>query len=154
MQCRAFTRSASILPSILVSLPLLGLAGCGEEAVGRPREAISGTVTLDGRPLPDGMIQLIPTSAREGTVGGAAVKDGKFSIKRQEGLAPGEYRVVINSRGESGGAATHPDEAPGLVEPSDTPRDLIPARYNTDSILKAEIKTGAPNTFDFPLKSK
>jgi hypothetical protein len=154
MQRRESTRSASIVPSTLVLLPLLGFAGCGEEAVGPPREAVSGTVSLDGRPLPDGVIQLIPTSAREGTMGGASVKDGRFSIKRHEGLAPGGYRVVIHSSVGGGDASRILDEAPGLLSSSDSPRDLIPAQYNTNSTLKAEIKAGTANTLDFSLKSK
>jgi hypothetical protein len=151
---REYTRSASILPSSLIALQLLGFAGCGDDAGGPPREALSGTVNLDGRPLPDGVIQLIPTSAREGTVGGASIKDGTFSIDRREGLAPGEYRVVINSRAGGGSPARTPDEAPGLLEASDSARDLIPAQYNTNSTLKAVIKAGTPNAIEISLKSK
>ncbi|HEY2158312.1 MAG TPA: hypothetical protein VGH33_21965 [Isosphaeraceae bacterium] len=154
MKRRASRRSATILPSALVAVQLLNFAGCGGETDGRPREAISGTVSLDGRPLPDGSIQWIPASAREGTVGGAPVKDGKFSINRQEGLAPGAYRVVISSGGGGGGASGTPGEAPGLLDAANTPKDLIPARYNTKSTLKAEVKVGDPNTFDFPLTSR
>lgn len=153
MHRRSFAKTASFLPSALLLLPLLGLAGCGGEADDDKREAVSGSVSLDGRPLAEGTIQLIPTSAREGTVAGSAIKDGKFSIGRREGLAPGEYRVVIN--GKSGGeAARIPDEPPGLVGATDASKDPVPARYNANSSLKAEIKAKASNTLEFVLKSK
>ncbi|MDR3635646.1 MAG: carboxypeptidase-like regulatory domain-containing protein [Isosphaeraceae bacterium] len=147
-------RSALNLPSAIVVLQLLSLAGCSGESDGLPREPISGTVSLDGQPLADGIIQLIPASRQEGTAGGAVVKDGKFSIERRKGLAPGAYRVVISSSLSRGEAAETPGEAPGPVKPSDTPKDLIPSRYNAKSTLKAEVKPGVSNTFDFPLKSQ
>ncbi|MDR3632587.1 MAG: hypothetical protein P4L84_02055 [Isosphaeraceae bacterium] len=154
MHRRPFIEFASILPAGLAALLLLTFAGCGEEQDGQPREAVSGTVSLDGQPLPDGMIQWIPSTAREGSVGGAAVKDGKFSIVRQEGLAPGAYRVVINSAAAGGATAPAPDEPPGLLNGPSTSKDVIPPQYNTKSTLKAEIKAGVPNLFDFSLKSK
>jgi hypothetical protein len=154
MQRRAFKRSATLLASALLGLPFLSFAGCGQQTDGPLREAVSGSVSLDGQPLPDGLIQLIPTSAREGTVSGAVVKDGKFSIERQKGLAPGEYRVVINSGGRGGDVPKPLEEAPGLLDASNTPKDLIPPQYNTNSTLKAEVKASAPNTFDFSLKTK
>lgn len=160
MHRRSFPGPASILAlalaPLLVALPLLGLAGCGEQpaADGRTLEALSGTVSLDGAPLPDGMIQWIPTSPRAGTFVGAAIKDGKFSIDRREGLAPGNYRVEINRSVGGADASKLAAEPPGLIETADAPRNLIPARYNTDSTLKAEVKAGTPNTFEFALRSK
>jgi hypothetical protein len=53
---------------------------------------------------------------------------------------------VISS--QSGGAAAT-DEAPG-----DAPvyKERIPAKYNVQSELKAEVKGGAENVFDFKLE--
>jgi hypothetical protein len=151
MHRRAFSRPASILATTLVALSMLGFAGCGEqETDGRNLLALSGTVSLDGEPLPDGMIQWIPTSSREGTFSGAVIKDGKFSIDRKEGLAPGGYRVEINRNVGGADPSKTADGPPGLLEPSDAPKNLIPAKYNTNSILKAELKAGTPNTFEFP----
>jgi hypothetical protein len=127
------------------------LAGCGEDEL--PREAVSGTVTLDGQPLKSGMIQFQPTSAGEATAGGAAIVDGKYSVPKAQGLVPGKYQVMITG-------VTGPPEAPKEQLPGDAPRpvlpakELIPDRYNAKTELTAQVNTGGPNTFPFELSSK
>jgi hypothetical protein len=135
------------------SLCALFLASCGGVQDTLPREAISGTATLDGQPLAHGVLQLFPASQKEGTACGALIEDRKFSIKRAEGPVPGEYVVMINSnQGRAGGGA--PAGAPGPVASSERPKELIPAEYNAQSKLTAVVRAGTPNTLEFALKSK
>ncbi len=140
--------SRIILGLALLCGPLVGCAGSD----GLPREAVSGTVTLDGQPLPDGAIQMIPVDKKDGIAAGAIIKDGKYEIEREKGLVPGQYRVVINS-GQAPAAAPA-DGPPGPVVASDTPKELIPSQYNLESTLTADVKAGTPNSFPFDLKSK
>ena len=132
-----------ILPPMACNAPV-------EDAL--PREAISGTVTLDGQPLPKGTIQFRPASQAEATASGGMIDEGRFALPRGEGLVLGKYRVQIDSR-EDTGAPLAGGELPGApVVSKKKPAALIPARYNTKSELTAEVKSGGPNDFPFDLK--
>jgi hypothetical protein len=149
------SRSVRAVGILRRGLCALLLAGCGGVQDTLPREAVSGTVTLDGQPLARGVLQLFPASQKEGTACGALIEDGKFSIARAEGPVPGEYVVMINSsQGGAGGAGGAPAGAPGPVASSERPKELIPAEYNAQSKLTAVVKAGTPNTLEFALKSK
>jgi hypothetical protein len=147
---------------LLPCLPLIGIAfliaasvtGCGGATDTLPREAISGTVTLDGQALPKGVLQIVPAKQNEGTPCGSLIQDGKFAIARAQGPVPGEYVVMINSNEGGSEASGAPAGAPGPVATADRPKELIPAEYNTSSKLTAQVKAGGPNTFEFALKSK
>jgi len=142
MPARILT-GCGILPAALAVI----FVGCSEDSDGLPRQAISGTVTLEGQPLQDGSIQFLPTSQREVLSGGAVVADGRFSISRREGLTPGDYRVVITSAPSE--TSVRPTEAPGLApEPA---KERIPEKYNRKSTLTAKVEDDGPNTFEFRL---
>jgi hypothetical protein len=51
------------------------VAGCGNS---EGRQPISGTITLKGVPLDNGLIEFFPQEGDTGTRGGAAIKDGKY----------------------------------------------------------------------------
>ncbi len=123
----------------------VALGGCGGAADSLPRQAVSGAVTLDGRPLARGSIQFQPAS-QNGVAAGAEIKDGKYAIPRDQGPIPGEYKVIISSASATAPTPTGP---PGQSPPP--PPDLIPARYNAESTLTATVEADKPNTFDFPL---
>ncbi len=136
----------------LGSLLLVYLAGCGadpQHGDGLARETVSGTVTLDGKPLSKAAIQFVPNdpNAPGGTSG--EIEGGKFVIGSDRGPVAGPYRVIISSQMEVEVDATQP---PG--DPPKPRKDPIPARYNTQSDLSAEVKAGVPNTYDFPLVTK
>jgi hypothetical protein len=119
---------------------LIVWAGCRGTDDGLPREAISGNVTLDGKPLADRYITFT-LAVGQGTQSGGMVKTGRFSVPRDQGPVPGKYAVSINSG--AGGATVSPEDAksgmPGLVTPGKVP-DPIPARYNSGTMLTADVK--------------
>jgi hypothetical protein len=124
-------------------------AGCGgEPADALPREAVSGRVTFEGKPLAAGLIQFQP-AGQEATAGTAPVADGRYAIRKDGGLVPGKYRVAITTPVAEAGPAP---ALPGDEKPP--PREPIPARYNAKSTLAADVAKGGPNTFDFDLKEK
>ena len=133
---------------LLSATLVMTFGGCSGNSDGLPREAVSGTVTLDGQPLPEGLIQFLPSSPKEVMSGGAVIEGGKFSIARNEGLLPGTYRVEISS--STGLEPPPPGEPPGPAK--GTAKDLIPEQYNRKTTLTAEVRAAGPNTFDFPLK--
>ena len=142
--------------ALLTGCLALGGLGCGGEDVDtRPRQAISGEVTLDGKPLEDGELTFDPKSRAEGVPAAGKIVGGHFSIDRNEGPVPGSYFVRINAIDPStvpARAARKPGEPKPFDSPS--PKNLIPLRYNTDTELAAEVKAGSPNTYKFELSSK
>jgi hypothetical protein len=141
-----------VLPALALCLAAIGCSGARDDL---PREAIEGTVTMDGQSLPGGVIQFYPTgeAAKAGVVASnAEIKDGKFSIPREDGLVPGTYKVAIShqevkeveAKGKKNLAAGRKQLGP----------ELIPAKYNKNSDLKQDIKSGGGKGLTFELKSK
>ena len=125
-------------------------AGCsGQDDDGIEREALSGTVTLGGVPLENASIQFVPKNANAGGGTSAEVKGGKFKIPKERGAAVGGYMVLISSATTEDGST---GEAPGI--PPKTKPDPIPKKYNVNSTLSAEVKSGTPNEFKFDLDAK
>jgi hypothetical protein len=136
-----------------VWLVCLLLAGCGS-GDNLPREPVSGTVTLDGKPLERGTISFQPESGLP-TAAAVAISGGQYAMTRAQGLVPGAYRVMISSTPQGGGVASDPKTGrpppPGM--PTPPPKELLQAKYNEKSILTAEVKASATNRFDFELDS-
>jgi hypothetical protein len=129
------------------------LAGCGSPGDNLPREPVSGTVTLDGKPLERGTISFQPDSALP-TAAAVPITAGSYSMARAEGLVPGTYRVLISSTPP---AVVTIDPTTGMPpppgKPTPPPKELLPAKYNASSTLSAEVKAGAANRFDFALET-
>ncbi len=133
---------------LLVAIVLaVALSGCGEVDE-LPRQEVSGTVTLDGKPLEQGVIQFQPTTPEQATAAGATIEAGAYSIARSEGPVPGKYKVTIFSSADD----APEEEMPGGLSPLRTER--IPPEYNLNSTLTADVTEEGPNTFKFELKSK
>jgi hypothetical protein len=112
-------------------------AGCGPSG---PRYFdVSGTVTYNGQPLPIGDIYFVPEEAEYGTDAGK-VKDGQFHFRAKEG----KKRVEIR--------AARP--VPGKKAADGLPyyEVYLPAKYNDQSMLTAEVGPDGPNSFEFKLQ--
>ena len=119
----------------------LMLAGCGSSEPPAPKKyPVSGKVTQDGKPLPEGTI-LFKTIAT-GSVQSLEIKDGEFQGESEAG----ERRIEINAyriiKGDFNGMK-------GEVQES-----LIPARYNVESTLTAKVTAGGTNQFTFEVSSE
>src|SRR5262249_19581338 len=111
------------------ALGILTLGGCGDSDE-LPREPVSGTVTLDGKPLASGLITFQPGGGDVATQGGGAIESGKYAIPRDQGLVPGNYRVSVTNA--SGPSAPQADAlVPG--DPLPPPKEAIPAIYNSQT---------------------
>jgi hypothetical protein len=108
---------------------------------------VTGTVKLDGRPLPRGSIALIPIEGTPGPGGGGGIsKEGKYEINK--GLRPGKYQVEIRSTITTRRMVLN-FAVPNEHVPEEVP--IIPEEYNTGGGLIREAKPG-PNVWDFDLK--
>jgi hypothetical protein len=127
---------------------LAGAVGC-DSGDGLNRQAISGMVTLDGQPLPDGAILFEPATNESGTEVGATIRQGAFAISRKDGPVPGPYRVRIYSS-----SMTQAPPNDGQTERTPRPMvDRLPPRYNTKTELNAVIIAGRANRHRFNLSS-
>jgi hypothetical protein len=77
----------------LMLLASLVAAGCGP----RDRYAISGSVTLEGKPIPAGTITFVPFGAGKPgrTAGFCEIKAGKYATKTGRNPGSGPHRVMI-----------------------------------------------------------
>lgn len=135
---------------------LLVLAGCGGSEVDTRgvRVAADGLVTLDGEMLKMGRIVFITNQGQGEVKASAMIKDGAFSFTKENGPLEGEARVEIHpvqldleefeqTRGED------------ITKKVDITQIDIPAVYNTNSTLTAEVESENDGTlFTFDLKSK
>ena len=74
---------------------MVALAGCSGRG-GPERASVSGSVTLDGQPVTDGLITLYPAGGTNGPSVGGSIQDGRYSIAAAKGPYLGRYRVEIN----------------------------------------------------------
>ncbi len=142
--------------TVLTVSSLIVAAGCGNESDDtRPRQPVAGRVTLDGKPLSMGVIVFDPISKNEGTSSQGKVVDGFFSIARPEGPIPGSYFVRIDAV-DPATLASRAATKPGEVKKFNlsTPKNLIPAHYNTETELEVTVKGNEANEFVFDLSTK
>lgn len=85
-----------ILSFFLFALLVLS-AGCGEN--GPVRYTIRGTIQMpDGKPVPAGEISFEPdaSAGNHGPGSMVQIKDGKYSVSRDQGVVGGKYIVIIS----------------------------------------------------------
>jgi hypothetical protein len=107
-------------------------------------------VTLDGKPLTDGVIRFLSASGADALIVGGAINGGRFEIRAEKGAWPGKYRVEIRASRKTGKKIRER----GMPEPVDELVQYLHARYNNESELTAEVTAAGPNRFEFPLSSR
>lgn len=114
---------------LAVAVAVTCLTGCGQD--GPKRYEISGTVTFQGQPVPEGNISFEPVDGETGG-GYAFIRDGKYDTSQEgRGHLGGNHRVQIT--GFTGQLADpgNPDSgSPALFPPYETTVDL-PTRTET-----------------------
>jgi len=126
---------------------LIGMClGCGSEG-GGDRAAVEGKVTFDGTPVEDGAINFAPAAGTKGPSTGGQIKGGRYSLPAAAGPFVGRHRVEIHAPRPTGKKIANPYKQGETV---DELKDAVPARYNTASTLRGEVKPGR-NTIDFEL---
>jgi len=136
-----------------VALVFCALTGCSD----RPKLAkVKGTVTLDGKLLPNGSITFETTGARPATgkiVNGQIVEVTTFDP--DDGVPVGSHRVAITANEEASSAVVaNPGEGKTPGPNYMGGKSIIPTAYNNPATsgFTAEIKSGE-NTVEFKLYS-
>jgi len=121
-----------------------GLAGCGSGETGPELYTVKGTVTFDGSPVDEGRIQFRHTEGDQKAYS-ADIKAGSYSIQTEAGNASIE---ITASRPTGEFDTSNPDDPPQPIGEM-----YIPAQYNSETTLTADIKPSADNSIPFDLKS-
>lgn len=123
--------------AVTLLLALLFAAGCG---AGDGKVLVTGTVTFDGSPMPDGYITFTPEGG--GAPEAAPIAAGKYQVA----VKPGPHRVEV----EASRFVGEKNQIMGLQ-----PREqYVPARYNSETTLRSEVTSAGEKVFAFDLTSK
>ena len=138
------------------------LSGCGG---GHDYADVSGTVTLNGEPLPDAWVEFQPVGEdKDAKLGfgarGKTDAQGRYTLRTAEldddhdGVVVGKHMVRIScfDGGEGGDALAEQADA-------DNPRDrkksnvpVVPAKYNENTELTFTVEPGGTDKADFKLE--
>ena len=127
------TKLKTDILSICFVVMVMSFAGCGK--TGSKIAPVTGRITLDGKPLEKADILFQPDGSKPPS-SGRTIADGRYELAYKRGVmggtvGPNTVRITISS---------------DVVE---NPPN-IPARYNSESELTKEVKSG-PNEFNFDL---
>lgn len=134
----------------LVLLAAVFLSGCSES--GPPRAEIAGSVTVGGAPLKSGRILFLPQAPTEGPATSARIIDGQYKLPDDEGPIVGHNRVEVEADLPLRFAID--DEAAFAKTNGKLPRQPIPARFNRQSALSLDVKSGEENRFDVQIPAR
>lgn len=131
--------------------------GCGSGTLAPlPVANVSGTVTLDGKPLEKGTISFA-TDGRSPQV--FEIRDGKYNGAAMVGsnsisISSRKPIVFAGGKDPSGGRLKGSSQGgPPGAPPSVPEEETLPAVYNKDSKESRVVESGGANKFDFDLKS-
>lgn len=76
---------------------VLAVTGCSGQVEGPQRYSLSGTVTFQGKPVPEGEIIISPdpSTNSDGSGSYAAIKDGHFETAPGKGITGGAYLLSV-----------------------------------------------------------
>lgn len=116
---------------VLLAACVISFIGCGGGGKPGPKlYHVAGTVNFSGEPLKEG--DLVVRSVDGKHAGGSTIKNGKFQFDTTAGESIVEIKAMRDVPGE------FREENPGEKVP--VKEQFIPAKYNTESTLKIEVK--------------
>ncbi|WP_425619404.1 hypothetical protein NA78x_003144 [Anatilimnocola sp. NA78] len=119
----------------LILIAFVACLGCGGSAT-----TVQGTVTFDGQPVDQGMIEFVPTDGT-GPVAGGTIANGSYQLGPETRVAPGNMLVRIRAMRPTGKKIKAGPPAPEGTMIDDV-QQYIPAKYNEQSTLTAQLAAG------------
>ena len=152
-------RFNSIVLTVSLWVVSLSLCGCGSGSDQPELGEVTGTITMDGTPLVATVVVFSPDNGRPAR--GKTNAEGKYEltyIGETRGAKIGHHRVEIapNEEGEDESEIENANAGESTatpISPVKPGKVSVPTRYNTNSILEADVKAGE-NVFDFKLESQ
>jgi hypothetical protein len=134
---RRYAPPRLVLLALVAAVLAVSAVGCRR---GPAKAVITGRVTLNDEPVPQGVISLYPLSRAPSA--GAVIKDGSYRME----AFPGSYRVEISAAKVVGQKKNDIPDGPMV----DILESIVPAEYNSASKLVQEVKLDT-KTLDFKL---
>jgi hypothetical protein len=129
--------------SVALFLCLLASLGC--EGGATPAR-VKGKVTVDGAPLGEGSIRLIPLDGKAPT-SGSPIEDGEYYVANAPATG---VRVEITAPKVVGKRKAYDTPESPFI---DVTREILPDKYHVKSELKRELTKGE-NELNFDLRTK
>lgn len=123
---KKFMASAAVVASVCAAATFMGCSGRDG------RVTVSGTVTLDGKPLAVAAINFRPAPGNDANSAGGGVKNGNFTLPAESGLKPGEYLVNVLARKETGRMVFDPQRGEKIAE-------TVPITIKENGSLKVTV---------------
>ena len=134
----SFRRAAGYVSLTL----LLAIAGCAK-GDGPPIARVSGTVTHNGKPVPNMMINFMPTTGRPSW--GKTDASGRYEMNYEEGVMGvkiGHHKVYVNSSAATIDAGTSKKSKEAAAKDTSlTPEEIstIFSKYGKEDSTKLEV---------------
>lgn len=125
------------------------IIGCGGGSDAPELGAVKGTVQMDGKPLDGATVTFQPQEGGRPSFG-ETDGEGYYELQYtadEAGAVVGKHRVSISTYREGDPGAEDPAEQKSQPE-------RVPAQYNTQTELEAEVKPGTNPPIDFNLESQ
>ncbi len=120
---------------VIVALGTVFGTGCGGEKL----SDVTGTVLIDGKPLPEGEI-IFESADGSKTPTAGKIANGNYSVA----VAPGSKRVKIT--------ASRPPKKPDPMFGMSAHEPMLGPEFNERTTLNADIKPGKNEGVDFSVK--
>lgn len=137
------------LGALLFALMLC--VGCSRGSL--RREEVRGEVKFNNQPLAAGVIRLVPADGLQAPAVQAAVRNGQFAFTQTDGPLAGNYRVEV----EAAWSFALDDELAyakfASTHRGRPPVNAIPAQFNRESTLTAEVPVGGTESLSFDLRA-
>jgi beta-glucanase (GH16 family) len=127
--------------SLLLGCALVAvcLGGCRGDR-GPERVVVSGKVTYQGKPLPQGMIRFVPAQTSTGPTAGASIVDGNYSVDSHGGVPVGTHTVQIEGYRKM---QTAPPPGRPMAPGGDPQEQYLPNKFNMNTGLQITIPSGS-----------
>ena len=142
-------RQVALWAQICALAALAIISGCssGDKTVTPPLGKVKGKLTLDSKPAAELAVLFQPQTGRSST--GMTDRQGVYTLSfdaKHLGAVIGKHQVQITFDINKALAA-------GTVDASKGQPQQLPARYNTKTILEADVEAG-DNEFNFDLTAQ
>lgn len=127
----------------VLALLAASVAGCGG-GDGLERVAVSGSVTIGGEPVPNGVVRFKPAAGTEGPMANTMITDGQYNIPGDQGPVAGNYEVQVQAYEDPSAAAPTSTARPAVAS------DKLGAKISSDD---ADTQT-TPSVPQAPKESK
>ncbi|WP_145257772.1 hypothetical protein [Planctomycetes bacterium Pan216] len=85
----------------VIVLAVVLVAGCGDsqEPPPYPSSRVTGSITIDGKPIEEGRVQFLPKDSAQGPVTSAEIREGTYTLDR---VPMGKQTAILTATRKTG----------------------------------------------------